>query len=90
MKYAAAYEGFILFHIATKVQYFIMTAGHYFTFAVRQIFHLYLVGVAKRPKAPDCGSGIRGFESHHPPHEKQGIRKDTLLFYGLVGRDSNN
>ena len=29
-----------------------------------------MVGVAKRPKAPDCGSGIRGFESHHPPHEK--------------------
>ena len=29
-----------------------------------------MVGVAKRPKAPDCGSGIRGFESHLPPHEK--------------------
>ena len=30
-----------------------------------------MVGVAKRPKAPDCGSGIRGFESHHPPHKKE-------------------
>ena len=25
------------------------------------------VGVAKLVIAPDCGSGGRGFESHHPP-----------------------
>ncbi len=26
-----------------------------------------VVGVAKRPNAPDCGSGIRGFKSLYPP-----------------------
>ncbi len=25
------------------------------------------VGVAQEVRAPDCGSGGRGFESHHPP-----------------------
>jgi hypothetical protein len=25
-------------------------------------------GCRQAVKAPDCGSGIRGFESHHPPH----------------------
>ncbi len=25
------------------------------------------VGVAQLVRAPDCGSGGRGFESHHPP-----------------------
>ena len=29
-----------------------------------------MVGVAKRPKAADCGSAIREFESHHPPHRQ--------------------
>ena len=48
-----------------------------------------MVGVAKRPKAPDCGSGIRGFESHHPPHKKSS-RKSGGIFYGLVGGDSNH
>ncbi len=24
--------------------------------------------VAKWSNAPDCGSGIRGFETHQPPH----------------------
>ena len=38
-----------------------------------------MVGVAKRPKAPDCGSGIRGFESHLPPH-----KKSPLLLQGVV------
>ncbi len=28
-------------------------------------FHV--VGVAQLVRAPDCGSGGRGFESHHPP-----------------------
>lgn len=27
-----------------------------------------LADVAKRPNAPDCDSGIRGFETLHPPH----------------------
>ena len=26
------------------------------------------MGVAQLVRAPDCGSGGRGFESHHPPH----------------------
>ena len=40
-----------------------------------------MVGVAKRPKAPDCGSGIRGFESHHPPHKKRQTVW-SVFFYG--------
>ena len=42
-----------------------------------------MVGVAKRPKAPDCGSGIRGFESHLPPHEKS--KSKDLLFSAKFG-----
>ena len=26
-----------------------------------------MVGVAQLARAPDCGSGGRGFKSHHPP-----------------------
>ena len=48
-----------------------------------------MVGVAKRPKAPDCGSGIRGFESHHPPHKERQTFGSVFL-YGMVVRDSNN
>ena len=40
------------------------------------------MGVAKRPKAPDCGSGIRGFESHHPPHKKRQTVW-SVFFYGV-------
>ena len=39
-----------------------------------------MVGVAKRPKAPDCGSGIRGFESHHPPQKRKRV---SLLGYSF-------
>ena len=46
-----------------------------------------MVGVAKRPKAPDCGSGIRGFEFHHPPHKKQEISSDISYFYMLLGNN---
>ena len=45
----------------------------------------YLVGVAKRPKAPDCGSGIRGFESHHPPHKKESSIRYSLFYLGICG-----
>ena len=27
-----------------------------------------MVGVAQLVRAPDCGSGGRGFETRHPPH----------------------
>ena len=27
-----------------------------------------MVAVAQFGRAPDCGSGCRGFESHQPPH----------------------
>ena len=43
-----------------------------------------MVGVAKRPKAPDCGSGIRGFESHHPPQKKESSLRYSLFFLGPV------
>ncbi len=29
-----------------------------------------MVVVAQLVRAPDCGSGGRGFESHHPPKKK--------------------
>ena len=29
-----------------------------------------VVGVAQLVRAPDCGSGGRGFEPHHPPQIK--------------------
>ena len=45
----------------------------------------YLVGVAKRPKAPDCGSGIRGFESHHPPHKENPSASQKGFLYGMDG-----
>ena len=33
-----------------------------------------MVGVAQLVRAPDCGSGCRGFESHLPPQTKVGDR----------------
>ena len=46
-----------------------------------------MVGVAKRPKAPDCGSGIRGFESHLPPHKKYppAMQGGIFLWHGGNG-----
>ena len=29
-----------------------------------------MVGIAQLVRAPDCGSGCRGFESHYPPHTR--------------------
>ena len=30
---------------------------------------VFMVGIAQLVRAPDCGSGGRGFESHYPPFE---------------------
>lgn len=30
---------------------------------------IYMVGIAQSVRAPDCGSGGRGFESLYPPHK---------------------
>lgn len=44
-----------------------------------------MVGVAQVARAPDCGSGGRGFESHHPPHEnKPLLRIRVLVFIRLL------
>ena len=37
-----------------------------------------MVVVAQLVRAPDCGSGGRGFESHHPPKKKGALA--TFLF----------
>ena len=34
------------------------------------IFLLNRGGCSSVGRAPDCGSGCRGFEPHHPPHLK--------------------
>jgi|KBSSwiStaDraftv2_1062776.scaffolds.fasta_scaffold02315_3 hypothetical protein len=34
----------------------------------RHSSRLEMVGVAQLVRAPDCGSGGRGFETRHPPH----------------------
>lgn len=47
-----------------------------------------LADVAKRPNAPDCDSGIRGFETLHPPHylkQKFDVLNIKLfLFYKFI------
>jgi hypothetical protein len=35
----------------------------------------YVVGVAQLVRVPDCGSGGRGFKSHHPPQFLWGVAK---------------
>ena len=41
-----------------------------------------MVSVAQLVRAPDCGSGGRGFESHHSPNKiiKKGLSAPFLLF----------
>ena len=38
-----------------------------------------VVGVAQQVRAPDCGSGGRGFKSHHPPHSLLFARMAELV-----------
>ena len=44
-----------------------------------------MVGVAQLVRAPDCGSGGRGFETRHSPHFSQ-LR--NLMIKGLVSPKS--
>ena len=43
---------------------------------------LSMVGVAQLVRAPDCGSGGRGFKSHHSPKKKQA--KLACFFFCLI------
>ena len=37
-----------------------------------------MVDVAQLVRVPDCDSGCRGFESHHPPHFLKGMANSRL------------
>ncbi len=39
-----------------------------------------MVGVAQLVRAPDCGSGGRGFDSHHSPHVEVRSRRSEFDF----------
>jgi integrase len=39
-----------------------------------------VVGVAQLVRAPDCGSGGRGFETRHPPHKTTHDKQRAILF----------
>ena len=41
-----------------------------------------MVGVAQMVRAPDCDSGGRGFDSHHPPQFLQ--KRYEALFCGRI------
>jgi hypothetical protein len=45
-----------------------------------------MVDVAQLVRAPDCGSGGRGFESHHPPHIAPVAQLDRVTDYESGGR----
>ena len=45
-----------------------------------------MVGVAQLVRAPDCGSGCRGFESHLPPHKRGDRGHPGPLFSFPLGR----
>lgn len=36
-------------------------------------------GIAQLVRAPDCGSGGRGFEPHYFPHLQKRVRNDSLF-----------
>ena len=40
-----------------------------------------MVVVAQLVRAPDCGSGGRGFESHHPPYKEKSWFGSFFLIY---------
>ncbi len=40
-----------------------------------------MAGVAQVVRAPDCGSGGRGFKSHHSPHNTVLIFMAKITFY---------
>ena len=42
-----------------------------------------MVGIVQLVRAPDCGSGCRGFESHYPPHKKSINILFILFFMGF-------
>ncbi len=49
-------------------------------FESRQLRQFYAGGRGEVVNAPDCGSGIRGFDSHRSPHvgSSQAVRQRTL------------
>ena len=46
-----------------------------------------MVGVAQLVRAPDCGSGCRGFESLYPPHKSQRPDKSPVSVYNRIDID---
>ncbi len=40
-----------------------------------------MVDVAQLVRAPDCGSGGRGFESHLPPYSEKPVLKDNRFYF---------
>jgi hypothetical protein len=36
----------------------------------------FMAGIAQLVRAPDCGSGGRGFETHYPPHPNGRRKKE--------------
>ena len=66
-----------------------MAKSLYFCTRFRQTEVVYTVGVVQLVRAPDCGSGGRGFEPHLPPlveQEKACSRKvASLLLYEYYG-----
>ena len=46
-----------------------------------------MVGVAQMVRAPDCDSGGRGFDSHHPPQFFRKRRKGAFCFSVYSARE---
>ena len=47
-----------------------------------------MVIVAQLARAPDCGSGGRGFEPHLSPHLKTYVKNNLCFFYYLLGSNA--